>query len=112
MVRLEPGLRRIADELVGAAAARGGCEVVGDVALPTALRSLALALGCPPEAAERWRRWGHDVYATSRAPPRPGGASTTSSPRWWTARSPNRATTSSAISRGGRSTAARCGARS
>jgi len=60
--RVRPALAAIADELVHAAVARGGCEVVADLALPLVLRSLAELLRLPRAHADRWLTWGRDAF--------------------------------------------------
>lgn len=72
--RVRPALEGIAAELVAAAVARGGCEVVGDLALPMVLRSLAVLLGLPRAHADRWVTWGRDAFVAT------GGGRSTANP--------------------------------
>jgi cytochrome P450 len=58
---LRPRVAAIVDELIGARAAAGEMEVLGDVAYPLPFRVIAELLGVPPGDHDRFRGWANDM---------------------------------------------------
>ena len=64
-VAIEPGIRRIADELLDQGLDAGRLEIVRSFAVPLQSRSLALMLGRSEEEASEWITWGTHVFRDS-----------------------------------------------
>src|SRR3954451_11398064 len=58
---LRPRVAEIVDELIGARAADGEMEVLGDLAHPLPFRVIAELLGVPPGDHDRFRGWANDM---------------------------------------------------
>ena len=63
--RLAPIIQRIVDEAVDAALARGGMEVMHDLAYPLPVTVIAHMLGVPPEDRDQFKKWSDDITATA-----------------------------------------------
>jgi pimeloyl-[acyl-carrier protein] synthase len=59
--RLAPRIRKLAEELLDARAARGGMDAIADFAAPLPLLVIAELLGVPTEDRERLKRWSDDL---------------------------------------------------
>jgi cytochrome P450 len=57
-----PVVRRVVDEALGAASAKGQLDVIRDLALPTVNHALAAALGLPDDDVRLWLNWGTHVF--------------------------------------------------
>lgn len=62
VAKLEPGIRRIAVQLLEPLSDAGRGDLVQDFALPFVSRVLALFLQVPAEDAGRWVRWTKDIF--------------------------------------------------
>ncbi len=60
---LRPRVQRFIDELLDAAQARGGLEVVEELARPLSARVICELLGLPAEARELLLRWSTDLHS-------------------------------------------------
>lgn len=58
---LKPRIEALADELVGAAAAKGEFDFVDDVAHPLPVILIAEMMGAPPEDRHLFKRWSADI---------------------------------------------------
>lgn len=72
VARHRSGVRLVADALLDAGLATGRLEVVGELALPLFLRSLALVLGRPQDDVTQWLTWGTQALAAESVPGRRG----------------------------------------
>lgn len=61
--RLRPRVQRFTDELLDAALARGGLEVVQELARPLSASVIGELLGLRPEDRERLMRWSADIQS-------------------------------------------------
>ena len=63
--RLAPIIQKVTDEAVDAALARGGMEIMHDLAYPLPVTVIAHMLGVPPEDRDRFKKWSDDITATA-----------------------------------------------
>ena len=63
--RLAPIIQKITDEAVDAALARGGMEIMHDLAYPLPVTVIAHMLGVPPEDRDQFKKWSDDITATA-----------------------------------------------
>jgi cytochrome P450 len=63
--RLAPIIQGVVDEAVDAALARGGMDVMHDLAYPLPVTVIAHMLGVPPEDRDRFKQWSTDISATA-----------------------------------------------
>jgi cytochrome P450 len=71
--RLEPAIRRWADELIDAFADQGETDLVASYGYPLPMRAIMHMFGVPPEDTERCKRWCDDAtlfaFVLSTLPP-------------------------------------------
>lgn len=60
---LEPRIRRVANEVIDAVAARGECDFVADIAVHVPLVVIAELMGLPVDDRERFWRWSNAMMA-------------------------------------------------
>ena len=58
---MRPRIQQIVHELVDAAAERGECDVIEDLAYPLPVRVISEMLGVPPEDHERFKGWSREL---------------------------------------------------
>jgi unspecific monooxygenase len=58
---MRPRIQQIVDELIDAAAERGECDVIEDLAYPLPVRVISEMLGVPPEDHERFKGWSREL---------------------------------------------------
>ncbi len=68
MTSWETNINKVADELVGAAIARGKTEAVSELAKPLPTRLIAMMLGIPPHDQARFVEWSDEMVAGSFVP--------------------------------------------
>lgn len=61
--KLLPRIQSTVDDLIDAAAARGSMEILEDLSLPLAIRTIASIIGVPEERDQDFRRWGNAIVA-------------------------------------------------
>jgi cytochrome P450 len=61
--RLRPRVQALTDELIDGVEARGGCEVVAELARPLPARVIAEMLGVPPADRDLLPAWSRDIGA-------------------------------------------------
>ena len=70
---LEPRIRKIADELVGAFETRGGCELMEEFANPLPVSVIAELLGLDPARRDDFKRWSTALIVGSTQAAGSGG---------------------------------------
>ncbi len=63
--RLAPFIQKVVDEALDAALARGGMDVMRDLAYPLPVTVIAHMLGVPPEDRDQFKTWSDDITATA-----------------------------------------------
>ncbi|HZO81492.1 MAG TPA: cytochrome P450 [Candidatus Binataceae bacterium] len=66
---LEPKIREFTNSLLNRAAARGGLDVMADLANPLPVMVIAHMLGVPPEHYPMFKRWSDTVIESDNTPP-------------------------------------------
>lgn len=68
---LEPRIRQVTDQLIGAFEARGECELLADLAIPLPVTIIGEILGVGAKRREDFKRWSDDflLLATGRPTP-------------------------------------------
>jgi len=62
---LEPRIREIANECLGAVASTGELELVSDLSMPLPVRVIAELLGVPPERLHDFKRWSDTIITSA-----------------------------------------------
>ena len=63
--RLAPVIQQVVDQAVNAALARGGMDVMHDLAYPLPVTVIAQLLGVPPEDRDQFKKWSDDITSTA-----------------------------------------------
>ena len=63
--RLAPFIQKVVDDAVDAALARGGMDIMSDLAYPLPVTVIGHMLGVPPEDNDQFKRWSDDITATA-----------------------------------------------
>jgi cytochrome P450 len=62
--RLRDRIQKLTDDLIDAAIAKGGMDIMTDFATPLPVAVIAELLGVPPMDHDRFRRWSRDLAST------------------------------------------------
>lgn len=69
ILRLEPRIRRLVDEILDRALAKDDCDFLTDICEPLPITLIAEILGVPAEDWEKFRRWSDATVAQMAGPP-------------------------------------------